>query len=164
MKHLIRLLCLCGAILFSGAAQAATECSISAVGVAFGMYNPVSGASTDSTGSVTFECVKYFIEGSSTVSFEIELSAGNGGNYALRQMSSGADTLGYNLYTNASRITVWGDGTSGTATRGGTFNLPGVFFNVIRREQTFDIYGRIPASQNVTAGSYADTITVTVLY
>ena len=70
-----------------------------------------------------------------------------------RKMTSGANILNYNLYTNAARTTVRGDGSGGTSTQAtnGT--------NVTRT-----VYGRIPALQNAFVGSYSDAIIVTIVY
>jgi spore coat protein U-like protein len=70
--------------------------------------------------------------------------------------SSGGSTLNYNLFTTGAHAVVWGDGTSSTATLGNTGN---------GAAQTLTIYGRIPAGQTtVPAGSYADTVAVTITY
>ena len=71
-------------------------------------------------------------------------------------MTSGPNSLDYNLYTDSNRTTVWGDGLSSTATIAGT----GSGIN-----QTATIYGRITAGQtSAPAGSYADTVSVTLTY
>ena len=48
--------------------------------------------------------------------------------------------LAYNLYREASRSIIWGDGTGGSAVGSGT-------------GATHTVYGRIPSRQNVYAGS-----------
>ena len=82
------------------------------------------------------------------------LSEGSG-THAQRVMSSGAHTLNYNLYTEADRGIVWGDTTSGTARVSGT----GVGVSV-----NHAVYGRIPALQNVHAGSYSDIVTLELTF
>src|SRR5205085_11704978 len=69
----------------------------------------------------------------------------------------GAARLNYNMYTTPSYTIVWGDGTSGTSVE--NYNA-----NQNQNQISFTDYGRVPASQFVTAGSYTDTITVTVTY
>lgn len=56
--------------------------------------------------------------------------------------------------TNTARTIIWGDGTSGTSI---------VTVNNVRNT-TRTVYGRIPALQDVRAGSYSETLTVTVTY
>lgn len=70
-------------------------------------------------------------------------------------MISGAHRLNYNLYTAANRAVIWGDATSGTVKVNGTGN--GVVVN-------YGVYGRIPALQNVHAGSYSDIIIVELTF
>jgi len=68
-------------------------------------------------------------------------------------MTDGSNTLEYNLYTDAGRTTVWGDGTASSVTAAGTGS---------GAQQSLTVYGRIPASQSVPAGSYSDTVTATI--
>ena len=79
----------------------------------------------------------------------------SGGTHAQRVMNSGGHSLNYNLYTDANRAVVWGDATSGTVTVNGT----GIGVNV-----NHAVYGRIPALQNVNAGSYSDIIIVELTF
>lgn len=130
-------------------ADAQLGCSISASGVAFGSYSPFSGSPVDSSGTVQVQCLL-------ALGFEVTLSTGQG-SFAVREMKSGGSALQYNLYTSSARSNIWGDGTSGTATRNGSL---GIFLSPV----TFTIYGRIPAGQNPVVGSYSDTITATVIF
>jgi spore coat protein U-like protein len=77
-------------------------------------------------------------------------------------MTGPGDTLTYNLYTTAANTTVWGNGTSGTATVSGSFTVPAGAGN--SGFLTHTVYGLIGGSQNVTPGAYstATPITVTV--
>jgi spore coat protein U-like protein len=129
---------------------------VSTGGVAFGAYNPLPGAASDTTGSVTLSCNI----SAGSVSYTMALTTGGSGSYVPRQMSSGASHLNYNLYLDSARTTVWGDGTGGTQTLSGTSPIV-----VPSYTQTDNVYGRILANQQSTPpGSYSDTITVTVTY
>jgi spore coat protein U-like protein len=66
-------------------------------------------------------------------------------------MRSGTATLQYNLFTNAGRTLVWGDGTGGTSVR--TVGAS--------RGQALPVFGRIPPLQDVASGSYSDTLVAT---
>jgi spore coat protein U-like protein len=121
-----------------------TSCSVSDTAVIFGTYDPTSSTPLDSTGSVAVTC------SASSASYTIALSAGQG-SFASRELSSGAHLLAYNLYTDALRSMVWGDGSGATSTASGSGT-----------SQSFNVYGRVPALQNAYVGSYADTIVVTV--
>lgn len=123
----------------------AAICSASPQSVAFGSYDSLSSSPLDGVGTISINC-------DSVAGFTISLSAG-AGTYSARKMSSGVDELTYNLYTDASRVFVWGDGSGSTSTVSAT-----------AASGNYAVYGRIPARQNLPAGSFSDTITVTVTY
>jgi spore coat protein U-like protein len=138
-------------------ARAAVTCTASATAVAFGVYNPFFGSPLDTTGTVTVTCSTTFID---LVSYTVSLSRGGGSSYAGRRMNSGSNLLSYQLYTDAARSQIWGDGSGGTSTNAYSGIL---IFTPITNTHT--VYGRIPAAQTtVIPGSYTDTITVTVSY
>ena len=128
---------------------------MTALPLSFGSYNPVSGTATDAAGEVTVLCTAVL---SINVGYSIRLSTG-GGSYAARHMSLLTNTLDYNLYTNAARSSVWGDGSGGTATVSDSYALA-----LLAVTRQYPVYARIPAAQNVAAGAYTDSITVTVEY
>ena len=133
-------------LLAPGFAQAA--CSVNPTSVAFGVYSPLNVVPTDTAGTLRVSCDTV------TVGYTVLLSAGSAGSYASRRLSGGMYTLAYNLYTDALRTVVWGDGSGGTMTVRGAFALPGAIDHTV--------YGRVSAGQNVGAGAYTDTITVTI--
>ncbi len=139
-------------------AHAVGNCSVSANSVSFGSYTYTSPSPTDTTGNVRVSCsLGGFV--SLFISYEIAFSTGNSGSYSPRTLAFGGNNLPYNLYTNAARNNVWGDGTGGTSTISDGYLLG--LFTVVR---DYTVYGRIPAAQNTPAGSYADTIIVTITY
>jgi spore coat protein U-like protein len=142
------------AAMLAPAAPAGAACTISATGVAFGNYDPQSLSPDDSTGSVNVDCK------STDPAPNVALSAGLSGSYAPRAMTGGSYSLPYNLYTTTARNIVWGDGTSGTV----TLTLSGGTSSGGRRLYSQSVYGRIPAGRNVGAGSYSDTIILTVTW
>jgi spore coat protein U-like protein len=131
------------ALLLPGMAMA--ECSLGVIGLAFGSYDPFATLDTDITGNVSVTC-------DAETSVQISFSAGFGP-FAARQMRSGGHSLFYNLFTDPSRLSLWGDGSPGTHL---------VSFSGTAGSQT--VYGRIPAGQNVPVGTYGDTITVTLTF
>ena len=135
------------ALAFALTAQQGHACTLNVTGVNFGSYDVFSNTPLDSTGNIDVNCP-------SGVGYSIELSEG-GGTHTQRVMGSGAHRLNYNLYTAANRAVVWGDATSGTVTVNGT----GIGVNV-----NHAVYGRIPALQNVHAGSYSDIIIVELTF
>ena len=74
-----------------------------------------------------------------------------------RRMLKGAEALTYNLYRDAARTTIWGDGTGGT-------QIYSVIVTPPARPVDVPIYGRIPSGQDVTAGTYSNTITATIQF
>ena len=150
----IRRLALVGLFaMLAHASPAAAACSVSVTGVAFGAYDTLSPANDDSAGSLTAVCHP------SDQSIEVLISGGSSGSVLARTMRNGAQVLNYNLYTDAARTSVWGDGSSGNTL---TLNNG----NVSSGQRTFSqpIYGRIPALQAVGMGSYNDTLVVTVVF
>lgn len=126
--------------------------------VAFGTYNPLPGTAADAAGHITVTCdLTLGLLGTYTVG----LSRGGGASYSPRRMSSGANTLNYNLYMDAARSIVWGDGTGGSSIVSDP-SLLTLLGHVVRQ---YDVYGRIlPNQQGTRPGSYSDTIIVTVTY
>ena len=144
------------------------NCSVSATATAgFGVYDTLSASNNDSAGgSVTFTCYSLASLLGGTIPFTIKLNNGLWGAFPQRAMNSdsGGNKLNYNLYTSTARTTIWGDGTSGTGVKSGSFHYPALIGIGVKREETHYFYGRIPANQNVPAGTYSDSITVTVVY
>lgn len=141
------------------ASSAQASCSVSAVPTLFGSYNPLSASADDSTGSVTVTCGINAI--AILQSYTVALSTGSSGSYAARRLQAGASALQYQLYRDAARTSVWGDGSGGTAIVSGGF----VLSLIVPVSATHTVYGRVPALQTTaTPGSYADTIIVTVTY
>ena len=132
---------------FALTAQQGHACTLNVTGVNFGSYDVFSNSALDSTGNIDVNCP-------SGVGYSIALTAG-GGTYTQRIMNSGGHSLNYNLYTDANRAVVWGDAVSGTVTVNGT----GISVNV-----NHAVYGRIPARQNVRAGSYSDIVIVELTF
>jgi len=125
------------------AAPAGASCSMGIVMSVFGAYNTLSASSLDGAGSVSVTC-------DVTSSFQVALNKGQG-SFAARQLQSGANVLYYNLYTDALRSLIWGDGTVGTALLSGSGTAV-----------TYTVYGRIPGGRIFRPGSYGDSITVTL--
>jgi spore coat protein U-like protein len=141
-------------------AQALVNCSASASGVNFGIYNPLNAAVALSTGTISITCT-LLSGGATTVPLRVDLSAGSSGSFATRLLRSPPNTLGYNLFWSAAYTQVWGDGTGGSF-----YGTGSLFLNPGNPTRTANgaMYGRIPALQDVNPGSYLDTIIVTVTY
>lgn len=143
-------------LLLAGTVYAAPQCTISASPVIFGNYDPLSASPVTGTGTLTFQC-QSGVTGLG-ITYTISLSSGSG-TYTQRTLTSGPNILNYNLYTDSTLTTVWGDGSSGSATVATTVSKPQASAGV-----TNTVYGNIPALQDVVPGSYTDNITVTVTF
>ncbi len=138
-------------LLFWSPAHAA--CTVAATGLNFGAYDVFAAPPQDTTGTVTVGCDR---NPPTDVTISIGASPTSGG-FNPRQMrrTSGTDRLNYNLFTSSSMSTVWGNGSAGTST---------VLLRKVNRNRpvTTTIYGRIPSGQDVSVGSYAESLTVTI--
>ena len=92
-----------------------------------------------------------------TVQIQLSPSAVSGGFFPRRMRNAvGADTLDYNFYADVGATSIWGDGTGGTATRSQKVNRNAPW--------SVTFYGRIAPNQDVAPGSYADTLTITIVF
>lgn len=135
---------------FNVTATVLKNCAVSASDLAFGNYTAGSGSPVTATTTVSVTCTQ-------ALAYTVALDGGQtSSDVTARAMTDGAThNLTYGLYTTNAYSTVWGDGSAGTATVAGTGN---------GAAQALTVYGRIPASQFVAAGSYTDRVTVTVNY
>jgi spore coat protein U-like protein len=72
-------------------------------------------------------------------------------------MRKGTETLDYNLYQDSTRTVIWGDGTGGSQTV--VQPSPPLNTNI-----DVTVYGRVPAGQDVSSGSYSSTVTATIFF
>lgn len=107
----------------------------------------VLNANFDSTSDMSVTCTTGAV-------YDIGLNGGASGSVAARTMTNGTAFVGYQLYQEAGRTTVWGD-TVGTDTqqRTGTGTV-----------EVVTVYGRVPPQTTPIAGTYLDTVLVTVTY
>jgi spore coat protein U-like protein len=137
----------------SASAHAAATCSIlNTSGVAFGAYDTFSTMPVDSTGLVSFRCTGV-AQGDM---LSIELGRGGTGTFLPRAMIYGRWRLEYNLFLDAARTVVWGDGTSGTS----VYSV----HTVEGQSVSVPIFGRALPRQNVAPGVYNDLIVLTMNY
>jgi spore coat protein U-like protein len=146
------------AVLAAGAARAATEsaqftvtatvvktCRISAdATVPVGNYDPF--ATTDATsgaGTVTVTCTK---GGGYTLTID---KGSNEGGTGARRMTDGTEFLAYELYSDVGATAAWSAPLTVIAATG----MAGDDHVVV---------AKVPAGQDVSVGSYSDTVTATV--
>lgn len=147
----IFLMVIAAGLIFPRSADAAISCSISTVGVAFGSYNVFSSSPLTSTGHVSIRCQGI---GAGVAPVAMTLGPGNSSSFQPRKMFHGTATLSYNLYLDAGASQIWGDGTGGTVK----------YSTAVGNNQTVNvtIFGSIPPSQDVSVGTYSDTIVATI--
>jgi spore coat protein U-like protein len=128
------------------------SCTISAGELQFPGYDPTSESAVDATATLTTTCTA---GGAAVITLAQGANTGDGSTDAapIRRMIGAGGNLAYDLYSDSDRTTVWGN-TTGT---GSSFTSSG-------SSDTATVYGRIPALQAVGAGSFADSVAVTLTY
>jgi spore coat protein U-like protein len=140
------------AVIAPPAAYAAVSCSVTATGVAFGIYTPLQTGALAANGTIAISCTGVLYDVAT-----VSLSTGLSGTYTNRTLQNGAAALDYNLYTSANGSQIWGNGTGGT----GTGQAVLWFF---APTANLTVYGAVNAAQDPAPGTYMDTITVSVAY
>ena len=145
----------------SGAAFAATtanvgvsanitnDCTVGNVNAIAFTYDPISGSAAVATGTIDVTCTT-----GATWALDLDNGQNAGSPPPLSQhraMISGSTLLGYDIYSDSGHATVWLSGSGKDVTGTGT-----------GAAQTKTMYGQVPASQNVPAGTYTDTVVATV--
>jgi len=165
MRHALIIIVLnCAPWLGAGQAEAllcvpilGCSCNVTASDVDFGSFDPLSGAH-DALGEIEVDCTGV-VDVAPTIS--ARLSAGQWGPISARKMRSGAgDLLDYNLYTNAARTIVWGDGTGGSS----TVTISGGLLAVQHWTVSRDIYARAAPALSTKPGAYSDTVLVRIVW
>jgi spore coat protein U-like protein len=132
---------------FNVTATVAKQCNVTATPLDFGTVGLLTAA-TPGTSTIGVQCT-------SGSAYNVGLNQGlNGATINARKMALGATLIGYQLYSNSARTTVWGN-TVGTNTVAGSGN---------GSVQNLTVYGSVPTQTTPAAGTYTDTITVTVTY
>lgn len=127
------------------------SCTVSATPMAFGSPTAIGGVDIDTTSTVSLVCTN-------GANYDVALDRGLNASGTQRRMSNGAATpvfVNYGVFKDAARTTDWGAGVG--ATQAGNAGASGLV--------SLTAYGRIPASAaSVGAGTYTDTVTVTVTF
>jgi spore coat protein U-like protein len=135
---------------FTVSANVVPGCTVSAGDLNFGTASLLN-SNVDSTSSVSVTCT-------SGLAYAVALSQGTttGGTTTTRLMkhASTASNVPYKMYSDASRTANWGNSTSDDVNGTGTGSAV-----------NHTVYGRVPAQPVAPqAGSYSDTVTVTITY
>ena len=131
----------------------AFSCRVTTTPVSFGGYDSFSNFPTTSTGAIAVSCNN---PANKPMPVTIAISSGVSGKFTPRQMKSatGVGRLNYLLFTDPARTIIWGDGTGGTST----------VTSLVTKQTSLiaTVYGMIPPRQNLSSGSYSDSLVVTV--
>jgi len=130
-------------------------CSVVATPLDFGNYDGGRSSPIDVTATISVSCTPAADQPSVHLSFTIALiSAGPAGQ---RQLNAGREALRYELYANAGRSLVLGDGTGGTTTLNGS----GIATHLAPLRQNFTVHGRVLARQRrAPAAAYTDIMSL----
>ncbi len=128
---------------FNVTATVAASCRIVTTSdLTFGAYDPTDTNPLDGATTATYRCVK-----NTLATFYITPASG------ARTMAAGAESLNYELYSDAGRTTAFP-----STFAAGVTNTPAT--NAV---QTLNIYGRIPALQDAgVSAAYTQTATLNI--
>lgn len=138
-------------MLSAAAVDASAACSLTTTDMIFGSYNVFSASPIDLTATIALRCTK-----NNDNNIRVTFDRGLSGSFT-RVLKSGANRLSYNLYLDATRSAIWGDGTSSTVVYQNANPPKNQVINI-------PVYGRIPAGQDAAIGTYSDNIVLTVLF
>lgn len=133
---------------FNVSGKVVKKCSLTVSPLNFGTNPGLLNAAVNASTTLGVQC-------SRTTPYSVALGAGlnSGNDVNARKMVLAGNSLGYQLYRDAARTQVWGmvatDRVNGTGT--------GLV-------QSLTVYGRVPAQSTPPAGTYEDTVVVTVTY
>jgi spore coat protein U-like protein len=132
---------------FTGSATVLSNCLVTAANINFGSQGLLT-SNIDQGGNVSVTCT-------AGTTYNVGLDGGNqNAGPTGRAMAFGANKVAYGLYRDGARSQVWGT-TIGTNTVGGTGT---------GSAQNLPVYARVPPQVTPPAGTYNDTIVVTVTY
>ncbi len=138
----------------------AGSCAVSSSGMAFGSYQPltfpgkVTSANVTSNATVSVVCTGIVTGGSYSIALGPSTPVNSSNPRYLTNTVNGGANMVFNIYTEASHTSIWGDGISGSLVGGS-----------IPSNQSHTVYGKIPAGQStLKAGSFSDSLTMTLTY
>lgn len=156
MTRMLSGLLACSALVFPVSAHAIlANCTVAGTGIVFPNYVSPGGASATSTGTIGVTCTGLGL----LVSYTIQLSAGSGSFANRALVFASTNVLNYNMYVDSTRLSIWGDGTSGTSTVSDSYLL-----SIGNNLRNYTVYGLVPGGQNKPAGTYTDHIIITLTF
>lgn len=149
------------------------SCAIQTRPLAFGAYDPLAETAVDAVAQVIYFCTQGSGSGggggdggrgrggpgtrAQNIGIRIEMDMGTGTSNQNRELVSLTDRLAYNIYLDATHLTVWGDGSAGTDFYVNASPPLGTPVTVLA-------YGRIFRGQDAPAGEYRDSVQVRIQF
>jgi spore coat protein U-like protein len=130
-----------------------SECLLGTItDVNFGSHGVLSADQT-AQGSISVQCTN-------NQSYTLALGAGSGAGASANTadgrfmtLASGTDTVSYGLYRDSALAQPWGDTSTNLFSGTGTGNAVAI-----------PVYGKVPSQMTPQAGTYNDTVVVTLTY
>lgn len=134
---------------FDVSAIVANKCTVSAATLDFGTPAGLLTTAVPATSSISVQCA---VGTAYSVGLDGGLNSGN--NINARKMVLGANSVAYQLYRDSAQTQVWGYTVNTDTVQGiGTGN-----------PQNLTVYGQVPAQTTPPAGTYLDSVVVSVTY
>lgn len=145
-------------LLFASQCDAAYTCTVNIVsGINFS-YDPSQINPSSGVGKIGIAC-QLLGALAETASYHILISQGASGSFAQRQLKNGSIKLSYNLYKDSAHTQIWGDNTGAYSGLADSYSL-----SVGTVSKDYNVYLLSVPNQQVSAGSYSDTLFVTVMF
>lgn len=152
-QNLGRWLALTTLLLVGSSAQAVISCNVTSPGIS-AAYSPASVGNTFVQTSFTVNCSRAATDPTTVTYYVVPNNGSNTGNNPNRAMRAGS-IINYDTYRNSTCTTLWT--ANFTDYIGGTITFG-------TGSQTQSYWGCISPGQNTPAGTYTDTVTMTVYY
>ncbi|MGE5624028.1 MAG: spore coat U domain-containing protein [Bacillota bacterium] len=135
-----------------------TNCTVNSPTLTFTAIDPTAGSNSTGSATLSVKCTK----GTTLVDIKLgpglhQIASGS------RQVNSGSNNMAYALCTDSAVpcTTPWGDST--TTGIGSKLSTGFSAFTSVNTAQTFTVFGYIlAAAEDVPAGTYTDSVAVTV--
>lgn len=154
MRILTRLLLL-AATLLPGAVSAVISCSVSSPGFA-AAYDPAAPGFNTTQTSFTVTCTRGSLADPASVSYGVTVDNGLYPTGANNRAAFGANRIRYDVYRDAACTSKW----KGATAISGTINFSGT--GTVTQNQAY--WGCVNPGQGVAAGTYTDSVAMTLAY
>ncbi len=143
-----------GALLMAEPAWSA-QCVVTSSGLRFGTISANAHPVEGGLATLLVTCRGKIGE---RVTFHLRLTSGEG-SFRQRLMRSGSRTLPYNLYLDANRLSIWGDGSDSSSELTASVVLTGPVYS-----HSYPIFARLLSTTSAGVGAYDDTLAIQLDY